>query len=122
MSKIELYKEADRVAKSIEQNYKQALGLDSDSNDKHDLHVSYYEKHSDNWNDATLHLHASYGYYGSSSGYSAMDKHTARYFVKALNNRIGSILKDAVELAKKDAEKARLEAAEEAKDVLELTK
>jgi hypothetical protein len=67
-----------------------------------------------------LTLHASYGYYGSSSGYKAMNENVAKYFVKALNNHVKKIAFEAIELAKKDMEMAAKEAKIEAQRVLSI--
>lgn len=117
MSKIDEYKKIKNIAQQVKTNYLGAHGLDSDNNDKHHVLASFW-KCMDDWNDAAIVIHASYGYYGSSSGYSAMDEKTAEYITKALNNNLSKIFKEAVELAEKDVEKARLAAKEEAEQVL----
>jgi hypothetical protein len=119
VGKIEAYKAAFRVAQNIQSNLTKARGLDRSDNDKHHIEVSFTGKlDPDNWGDATLRLHASYGYYGSSSGYRAMDTETAKYFVRAINECIGLIADTAIELAKNDAEKYRLDAMEEARMII----
>jgi hypothetical protein len=127
MSKIDDYKNQSKITNGVKENLNLAMGyyvdgskLNSD-NDKHSLYFRYIGKHTDNWSDAIFYLHASYGFYGSSSGYSAMDKDVAKYMEKAINQYTRQIAKRAIELAKEDQEKARKEAEDEAKEVLKLT-
>jgi hypothetical protein len=124
MSKIDKFNSAKNTYKRVKENLFDAMARDKDDkhdshNDKACLYLRYCEKHTDNWNDAILFLHASHGYYGSSSGYSDMNKEVAEYMVKALNSHIKEIAYEAIELAKKDMEQARKEAEDEAKEVLE---
>jgi len=119
MSKIEDYKKAKRIAENVERSINCALGKDRKDNDKHYIQISYNGKHTDSWSDAIMYLHASYGYYGCSSGYSAMNENVAKYMTKAINEYLISISNRAIELAKKDTEKARLEAENEAREVLQ---
>jgi len=119
MNKIEEYKKVKETANRVKSNYKYAFGLDSPNNDKHHAEIRMGRI----WDsDIELYLHARYGFYGSSSAYTAMDVITADYFVKALNNHVKEIFEEAVSLAEKDTEKARLAAEEEAKEVLNLVK
>jgi squalene cyclase len=127
MSKINDYKNQVTITKNIESELNLAMGYYKDgsqlnsTNDKHRLYIKYSGKHTDDWCNALFYLHASYGFYGSSSGYSAMNKNVATYMEKAINQYIQQIAKRAIELAKEDQEKARKEAEDEAKEVLKLT-
>jgi hypothetical protein len=127
MSKIDNYKEQVGVTNNVVSDLNLAMGYYKDgnnlnsNNDKHSLYFRYAGKHTDSWSDAIFYLHASYGYYGSSSGYSAMDKNVARYMERAINKYVEKIAKTAIEFAKEDQEKARKEAEDEAKEVLKLT-
>ena len=127
MSKIDKYNEQTTITRNVVSDLNLAMGYHEDgnslnsNNDKHSFYFRYIGKHTDSWSDAIFYLHASYGYYGSSSGYSAMDKNVARYMEKAINQFIQQIAKRAIELAKEDQEKARKEAEDEAKEVLKLT-
>jgi FixJ family two-component response regulator len=51
-----------------------------------------------------------------------IDKPTVDYLTKAINNRLHELAQDAIKLAKDNAEQARLDAVEEAREVIgELT-
>ena len=123
MSKIDDFQKAKRVVAQVRSNLMKATGRtltgerDHD-NDKRHLSIRYSGKHIDDFNAAVLYLGAHYGYYGSSSGYSAMDSNTAIYMVRAINEKIGTLADRAIELAEADAEKARKVAEEEARAVL----
>ena len=126
MSKIDDYKKAawtfQRVMECLYKSTRRdSKGQYDSRNDKAALRINYYGKHTSDWSDAVLTLHASHGYYGSSSGCSDMDKEVAEYMVKALNNNLQKIANEAIELARVDMEKARKEAEEEAKEVLRIT-
>ena len=123
MSKIDEFNKARETYNRVKNNLFNATGRDGEGNrnehnDKAVLKIEYYDKHTSSWNDACLILHASHGYYGSSSGYSDMDNATAKYVVKALNNHLREIADEAIEMAKEDMESARKSAENEAKLVL----
>jgi hypothetical protein len=119
VSKIDKYNEVKQVTTRVIDNLTKALGKDRPDNDKHLLRVDYTGKHTNNWGDAVLHVHASYGYYGSSSGYRAMDKDVAKYLERAINTLMPQIAELAMELARKDLEAARLDARKEAEEILQ---
>ncbi len=121
MSKIEEFQIAKQNAKNIRKNYLCATGQDDPRNDKHNLYARFIKCGGD-YGDATMIIHAHYGYYGSSSGYSAMDEVTARYLEKAITDNLDEMFKIAASLAEKDLEEARLAAEAEAKEVLNLTR
>jgi hypothetical protein len=119
MSKIIAYQQAKRIAANVKDNLTKARGMDSSNNDKHRLYVQFSGKlNHNNWKSAELQLHAAYGYYGSSSGYSAMDAHTAEYMAKAINAHMNAIAETAIKYAEADAETARKAAEDEARLVL----
>ena len=123
MSKIDKFNNAKATYGNVKRNIYRATGKDDDgnidsNNDKACLYVRYNDRHAGNWNDAILCLHASHGFYGSSSGYSSMDKPTAEYMVMALNKHIKAIAEDAIKFAEADMEKARKSAEDEARLVL----
>ena len=123
MSKIDEFNKARETYNRVKNNLFNATRRDREGNreernDKAVLEISYCNKHASDWNDACLILHASHGYYGSSSGYSDMDNSTAKYMVKALNNHLREIADEAIEMAKADMESARKAAENEAKFVL----
>lgn len=129
MSKIEIYKEKTAIAKRIKSHYLNAAGLKivdgketrDSNNDKHRI-MFHFDGLLENWGEIKLRLHLSHGYYGSSSGYSDTCKDTGKYVAIVLNGMGQMILERAVELAKADAEQARLDAEQEARMVLQQTK
>ena len=123
MSRIEEYKNRKLIYTDVKKYLNHARGLDYNGqrdirNDKHDLHLEYTGKHTNDWNDAIFHLHGSYGYYGSSMGYSAMTKDVAHYFQRAIVEYMDNIAERAIELAKQDVESSARIAKEEAEEVL----
>ena len=94
---------------------------DSD-NDKHRIYCKFVKLNEIYWNEIELHLHLSHGYYGSSSGYSDTSKEMGEYVARVITSIGQMILQKAVQLAEADTEKARKDAEEEAKMVLQQTK
>lgn len=72
--------------------------------------------------DMPVYLHASYGYYGSSSGYSAGDRVLGEYLIRAINVYMCMISEKAIKLMENDIELARKAAESEALAVLNATK
>ena len=126
MSALDNFDKARNIYNSVKENLNQAMGLtargdcNDSNNDKSSLFLHYTGKHCSQWNDANVTIHASHGYYGSSSGYSDMTESVARYLTQALNNYIKAAAKDAIELAKKDMEQAAEHAKHEAESVLKI--
>lgn len=118
MSKIEEYKAAKYIAEKIKTAVTHALGRDSSSNDKHCVTVAFTGLAKADWSDMQFQVHASYGYYGNSSGYSATSNELGQYLAKAIQHYAATLLDHAVGLAAADAEKARKAAEDEAKAVL----
>lgn len=118
MSKIEAYKKADTEARQLKSYIDKALGRDRKDNDKHSFHVRVGDKTAQSWGDKDIWLHASYGYYGSSSGHSATSEPMRFWLCQAINEQMHQLGDRAVELAEANAEKFRIEAEEEARGVL----
>ena len=126
MSKIDQYNEARRDASTIAEDVSKALGRDRSDNDKHSARCAFTRCagrlegriEGESFSPMLFRVDCSYGYYGSSSGYSATSNALGKYLAKAINERMESLLDRAVELAAVDAEKARKDAEEEARHVL----
>lgn len=118
MSKIDKFKEAKFVANTIARNVQCALGRDDSRNDKHNVTVNFTGLAPGDWSEMQFRVHASYGYYGSSSGYSATSTELGKYLATAIEKHAALLLDYAVKLAADDAEQARKAAEDEAKAVL----
>ena len=118
MSKIEVYRTAKHNSDQLRKDVDRALGRDKSDNDKHRVIVTF-SKFNGDWSDLVFSIHASYGYYGSSSGYSATSETMGKYLAKEIQKNSAHILDDAVCLAEQETEKLRKEAEEEAKLVLQ---
>lgn len=121
MSKIEKFKEAKSVADKVARNVRCALGRDDSRNDKHDVRARFAGLAPGDWADMQFQVHASYGYYGSSSGYSATSNELGKYLAEAITKHAAMLLDYAVKLAADDAEQARRAAEDEAKAILQET-
>lgn len=121
MTRIETYKAAAAVAASIKSAADKVLGRDSPSNDKHTFSVCFQALQNAPFAPMQFSIDCSYGYYGSSSGYSATSAPLGRYLAKAIEKHAALLLDTAVELAATDAEKARKAAEDEARSVLNET-
>lgn len=124
MTKYELALRQAEITKSVTQKLFLAQGLDEtgaydSQNDKAELSLKYSGHHSFPWNEASCQLHASHGFYGSSSGYSDMDGNVAKYLVQAINNSMPQIARQAIALADADLRKAKEDAKSEALSVLD---
>ena len=71
-----------------------------------------------NWPAAEILLRMSYGYYGSSSGYSCVDEATAKCVMVAMNRLAGRIAEEAITVAREGIDELRKCAAGEAQKVL----
>jgi hypothetical protein len=118
MTKIEKFKQAKFVAEKIKRDADRALARDDPRNDKGHMSVYFTGLAPGDWSDMQFRIHASYGYYGSSSGYSATSKELGEYLAKAIEAHRATLLEHAVKLAAQDAEAARKAAEDEAKAVL----
>lgn len=120
MSNIEKYREQDRITTKITVDLNKAQGLTAigkkdPNNDKHN--IGFY-KHQIWDSDIPIWLHASYGYYGSSDGYTACSPELQPYLIKALNHYKMDIMNYIVEEVERDKHKALLECKEEAEKIL----
>jgi hypothetical protein len=68
--------------------------------------------------DMKVFIHASYGYYGSSSVYDVGGENIKKYLLKVLNSKGEEIIKEAIELMRKDIETAKKACVDEAKAIL----
>ena len=120
MSKIEKYREQSNVTAKIVADLNKAQGLDSignkdSNNDKYS--IGFYNHQI--WDsDIPVWLHASYGYYGSSSGYTACSPELQPYLIKAINHYKTDIINYIMEVVKHDEHKALLECKSEAEQIL----
>ena len=119
MTKIEEYNKAKSVAAQVASAVEHCLGRDGPRNDKHTFRCSFSHIINQQWTPMCFQIEASYGYYGSSSGYTVTSEELGRYLAKAINLHAATILDCATKLAADDAEKARKAAEDEAKAVLQ---
>lgn len=121
MSKIDEYREQCKITKDIIDKLKSAQGLKNDgtkdpNNYKHNIGF-YNNKIWDS--DIPLWFHASYGYYGSASSYSACSPELQPYLIKALNHYKTEIINYIMEQVEHDKRLALLDCKEEAEKILE---
>lgn len=120
MTCIEKYNEQKNITAKIIRNLNRARGLtvigtEDPHNDKHQ--IMFYDRKI--WNgDIQVWLHASYGYYGDSSGYSACCPEMQRYLLKALSHYKDEIVNYMMEQAEKDKNDALLACQQEAESIL----
>lgn len=120
MSKIEEYRKQSQITNTIISLLKSAQGLKNDgtkdpNNDKYD--ISFYKNQL--WaTDIPLYFHASYGYCGSSNGYSACSPTMQPYLIKALNHYKTDIINYIMEQAEYDKHLALLDCKKEAEEIL----
>lgn len=121
MTKIEEYKAAKAIASKVSEAATLSLGRDGPKNDKATFTCRFTHVIGETWSPMAFQIDASYGYYGSSSGYSVTSKELGEYLAKAINAHKAMLLDHAVKLAAADAETARKSAEEEARSVLQET-
>lgn len=92
-----------------------AIGEEDPRNDKHKI-MFYDHKIWDG--DIQVCFHASYGYYGDSSGYSACCQEMQKYLLRALSRYRGEIVNYMMEQAEKDKNDALLACKQEAESIL----
>lgn len=119
MSKIQNYHKAKAISERLFRDAQRALGRDSPSNDKHTARARFWKLLGESFTPIAILIDLSYGYYGSSSGYSATSDQMGEYLARAINKNMTMLLDEAVKMAQVDAEKARKEAEEEARAVLQ---
>lgn len=120
MTCIEKYNEQKNITNKIVVNLNKARGLtaigkEDSRNDKHQI-MFYDHKIWDG--DIQVYFHASYGYYGDSSGYSACCSEMQKYLLKALNYYKDEIVNYIMEQAEKDKNDALLACKQEAESIL----
>ena len=120
MTCIEKYNEQKNITNKIIVNLNKAKGLTAigekdPRNDKHEI-MFYDHKIWDG--DIQVYFHASYGYYGDSSGYSACCPEMQKYLMKALNHYKDEIVNYIMEQAEKDKNDALLACKQEAESIL----
>ena len=120
MSKIEKYREQSEITNKIIIDLNKAQGFNTIGNKdpNNDKHTFGFYKHKIWDSDIPVWLHASYGYYGSSNGYSACSPELQSYLIKALNHYKADIINYIVEAVKHDEHKALLECKSEAEQIL----
>lgn len=118
MTKLETYQAARHVATQIARSAAVTLGRDSPSNDKHTFSVRFAKILNSPFAPMSFSIGCSYGYYGSSSGYSATSEPLGKYLARAIEQHASLLLDAAAKYAADDAEKARKEAEGEARAVL----
>lgn len=120
MTKIEKYREQSKIANKIIGDLNKAQGLTTignkdPNNDKYS--VGFYNHQI--WDsDIPVWFHASYGYYGSSSGYTACSPELQPYLIKALNYYKTDIINYIMEAVEHDKHKALLDCKAEAEQIL----
>ena len=120
MGNIEKYNEQKNITNKIIVNLNKAKGLtaigkEDSRNDKHQI-MFYDHKIWDG--DIQVYFHASYGYYGDSSGYSACCPEMQKYLLKALNYYKYDIVNYMMEQAERDKNDALLACKQEAESIL----
>lgn len=120
MTCIEKYNEQKNITNKIVVNLNKARGLtaigkEDSRNDKHQI-MFYDHKIWDG--DIQVYFHASYGYYGDSSGYSACCPEMQKYLLKALNYYKDEIVNYMIERVEKDKNDSLLACKQEAESIL----
>lgn len=123
MSKIDEYKKAKGIYERVKRAVECTLGRDDPArNDKHSVSVNFAGLSQNmSFQPMQFSIHCSYGYYGSSSGYSATSQELGAYLARAIEAHKITLLDHAVGLAADEAERARRAAEDEAKAVLRET-
>lgn len=120
MTCIEKYNEQKNITTKIISNLNKAkgftaIGKEEPRNDKH--WIGFYNQ-SIGSGDISVWFHASYGYYGDSSSYSACCPEMQDYLLKALNYYKDDIVNYIMEQAEKDKNDALLACKQEAESIL----
>lgn len=118
MTKIQIYQQAAGVAKKVAEAVSQCLGRDDPRNDKASFLCRFSHIGNEQFRPMYFNVHASHGYYGSSSGYSDTSEELGKYLADAINANRAMLLDHAARLAAKDAEDARIDAQDEARAIL----
>ena len=120
MTCIEKYNEQKNITTKIISNLNRARGLTviGKEDPRNDKHLIGFHDHSIWSGDISVWFHASYGYYGDSSGYSACCPEMQKYLIKALNYYKDDIVNYIMEQAEKDKNDALLVCKQEAESIL----
>lgn len=120
MSKIEEYREQKKITGQVIRMLRHASGLKEDGTNDTNIDKGGIDFYGDRvWDqDIQIYFHASYGYYGSSSGYSACFPEMKPYILMAINRYKDDIVNLAMQLAKEDEQKALVDCKEEAESIL----
>lgn len=120
MTCIEKYNEQKNITTKIISNLNRARGLTviGKEDPRNDKHLIGFHGHSIGSGDISVWFHASYGYYGDSSGYSACCPEIQKYLLKALNYYKYDIVNYIMEQAEKDKNDSLLACKQEAESIL----
>lgn len=121
MNYIEKYNEQKNITTKIVGNLNRARGLTAISgaiDHRNDKYLIGFYNHSIWDSDIPVYFHASYGYYGDSSGYTACCPEMQEYLLRALNHYEGEIINYMIEQAEKDKNDALLACKQEAESIL----
>lgn len=120
MTCIEKYNEQKNITTKIISNLNRARGLTAIGKEdpRNDKHLIGFHDHSIGSGDISVWFHASYGYYGDSSGYSACCPEIQKYLLKALNYYKYDIVNYIMEQAEKDKNDSLLACKQEAESIL----
>lgn len=120
MTCIEKYNEQKNITTKIISNLNRAKGLTAigEEDPRNDKHLIGFHDHSIGSGDISVWFHASYGYYGDSSGYSACCPEMQKYLLKALNYYKYDIVNYIMEQAEKDKNDSLLACKQEAESIL----
>ena len=120
MTCIEKYNEQKNITNKIISNLNKAQGLTAigESDPRNDKYGFNFYDHSIWGGDISVFFHASYGYYGDNSGYSACCPEMQKYLLRALSHYRGEIVNYMMEQAEKDKNDALLACKQEAESIL----
>lgn len=120
MTCIEKYNEQKNITTKIISNLNRAKGLTAirEEDPRNDKHLIGFYDHNIGSGDISVWFHASYGYYGDSSGYSACCQEMQKYLLKALNYYKYDIVNYIMEQAEKDKNDSLLACKQEAESIL----
>lgn len=120
MTNIEKYREQSKIANKIIVDLNKVQGFNAIGNKdpNNDKHTFGFYKHKIWDSDIPVWFHASYGYYGSSSGYNACSPELQPYLIKALDHYKTDIINYIMEAVEHDRHKALLNCKAEAEQIL----
>ena len=118
MTKIETFKAKKAVADRVARAVHLSLGRDGPRNDKAHFSATFVKLLNVQWIPMQINVEMSHGYYGNSSGYSDTSDEMGRYLAAAITKHKTLLLDTAAEMASADADAARKDAEDEAREVL----